>query len=168
MRNELAVNGPIAYKSPPHRVLIWQRNSGLPECRIMTHRSQRAASLALLTTLSVLAAIVVASLAGVDHTAGAAEVVEPVVITPAGSNRPITLRDRLVSGLRARLKSEIAFVDGVALAVKQGQVPQRLVDETFFWSRIRAADPRYGRPRRPIVYFQPAMAARAKRLGVKL
>jgi hypothetical protein len=97
-----------------------------------------------------------------------ADEIEPIVIAPATSNRPITLRDRLVSGLRARLKSEIAFVDAVARAVRLGQIPQRLVDETFFWARHRAADPRFGRPRRPIIYFQPAMTMRAKRLGLEL
>jgi hypothetical protein len=103
-----------------------------------------------------------------DHRAAMAAEVEPIVITPAGSKRPITLRDRLVTGLRAQLKSEIAFVDGVVLAVQTGRVPQRLVDQTFFWARLRAADSRFGRPRRPIIYFQPAMTARAKRLGVAL
>jgi hypothetical protein len=45
-----------------------------------------------------------------------------------------------------------------------------MVDETFFWARQRAGvDPRgQGRVRRPIIYFRPAMVARAKRLNVTL
>jgi hypothetical protein len=52
--------------------------------------------------------------------------------------------------------------------VNHGLLPQRVVDETFFWARSRASVVRNGRTRRPIIYFQPAMAARAQRLGVEL
>jgi hypothetical protein len=94
--------------------------------------------------------------------------VERVALTPAKSHRPISLRDRLVVGLQARLKTEVAFVEVVAAKVRTGDLPQRVVDQTFFWARARAATLRNGRTRRPIIYFQPAMAARAKKLGVEL
>ena len=46
------------------------------------------------------------------------------------------LRDRLVVGLQARLKSEVAFCRrGGRRRFKPGNLPQRLVDETFFWAR---------------------------------
>ena len=93
---------------------------------------------------------------------------ERVAIEPAKPQRPVSLRDRLIVGLQARLKSEVAFVDLVVLRVRLGQLPQRVVDETFFWARDRASVPRSGRTRRPIIYFQPAMVARAKRLRVDL
>jgi hypothetical protein len=96
-----------------------------------------------------------------------AEVARPV-LTPAKPQRPLSLRDRLIAGLKARLKSEIAFVDKVVLRVHAGQLPQRMVDQTFFWARTRASVARNGRTQRPIIYFQPAMAARAKRLNVSL
>jgi len=133
----------------------------------MAQNSRRAASVAVLIGLAALAAIVVVSLVTEHRPAVAAEI-EPIVITPAGSSRPVTLRDRLVSGLRARLKSEIEFIDDVVLAVNLGRLPQRLVDQTYFWARIRANNARFGGPRRPISYFQPAMTARATRLGVEL
>ena len=94
--------------------------------------------------------------------------VERVALAPAKPQRPISLRDRLIVGLQARLKSEVAFVEVVAARVRSGDLPQRMVDETFFWSRARAARLRNGRTRRPIIYFRPAMAARARRLGVEL
>jgi hypothetical protein len=78
------------------------------------------------------------------------------------------LRDRLVAGLKARLKSEVAFIDNVVLRVHTGQLPQRVVDETFFWARDRASVLRNGRTQRAIIYFQPAMVVRAKRLNVTL
>jgi hypothetical protein len=66
------------------------------------------------------------------------------------------------------LKSEVAFVELVATKVRTGKLPQRVVDETFFWARGRASKSRNGNSRRPIIFFQPAMIARAKRLGVEL
>jgi hypothetical protein len=98
----------------------------------------------------------------------ATEEVQRVTLTPARVQQPVSLRDRLVVGLQARLKSEVAFVEMVALRVRTGQLPQRVVDQTFFWARDRASVVRAGRTRRPIIYFQPAMIARAKRLGVAL
>jgi hypothetical protein len=94
--------------------------------------------------------------------------VESLAVSPGKAQRVVSLRDRLVVGLQARLKSEIAFVELVALRVRTGQLPQRLVDETFLWARQRAGSIRGGRARRPIIFFQPAMTARAKRLKVVL
>ena len=103
----------------------------------------------------------------VDRATAATEI-ERVAVSPGRAQQAVSLRDRLVVGLQARLKSEVAFVELVALRVRTGQLPQRLVDETFFWARQRATDGRRGRARRPIIYFQPAMTARAKRLRVAL
>jgi hypothetical protein len=98
----------------------------------------------------------------------AADEVDPLVITPAKPDQPITLRDRLVVGLQARLKSEVDFCDNVADKVNTGALPQRLVDETFFWARQRAASIRNGHKYRPIVYFQPGLRARADKLHLSL
>ncbi len=98
----------------------------------------------------------------------AADEVDPLVITPAKPDQPITLRDRLVVGLQARLKSEVDFCDNVADKVNTGVLPQRLVDETFFWARQRAASIRNGHKYRPIVYFQPGLRARADKLHLSL
>jgi hypothetical protein len=97
-----------------------------------------------------------------------ADEVEKIDVAPAKPNRPITLRDRLVIGLEARLKNEVAFVDAVVTEVHAGHLPLRLVDETFFWARQRAAVVRYGHTDRPIIYFMPAMRARANLLHVSL
>jgi hypothetical protein len=118
--------------------------------------------LSLRFTSVVVALVIAGALAAQDNS------VERVALAPAKVQRPISLRDRLVVGLQARLKTEVAFVELVALRVRTGELPQRIVDETFFWSRARAGTFRNGRTRRPIIYFQPAMAARAKKLGVEL
>jgi hypothetical protein len=97
-----------------------------------------------------------------------ADEVDPLVVTPAKPDQPITLRDRLVVGLQARLKSEVDFCDNVADKVNSGKLPQQLVDETFFWARQRAASIRNGHKYRPIVYFQPGLRARADKLHLSL
>ena len=91
-----------------------------------------------------------------------------VQITPAAPQKPITLRDRLIVGLKAMSHADVAFVDSVVLQVNLGKLPQRLVDQTFFWARQRAASPAGGRDRRPIIYFRPAMAMIARQIGVTL
>jgi hypothetical protein len=98
----------------------------------------------------------------------AATKIEPIHITPGKANQPISLRDRLVVGLQARLKSEVDFCSAVVVQVHLGHLPLRVVDETFLWARQRAARARNGIQYRPIVYFRPAMVARAKRLRVSL
>ncbi|HVT28082.1 MAG TPA: hypothetical protein VHE81_08705 [Lacipirellulaceae bacterium] len=98
----------------------------------------------------------------------AEEELAEISVKQALPNRPVTLRDRLIVGLQARLKSEVAFIDEVVAKVDSGQLPQRQVDQTFFWARQHAALARVGRWHRPIIYFQPAMRARANRLHISL
>jgi hypothetical protein len=97
-----------------------------------------------------------------------ADEVAKLDLTPAKPNQPISLRDRLIAGLQARLKSEVNFVDAVVKEVHLGHIPQDQVDQTFFWARQRATWSRDGVAHRPIVYFQPAMRARATLLHVTL
>jgi hypothetical protein len=91
-----------------------------------------------------------------------------VAVAPGRAQQVVKLRDRLVVGLQARLKSEVAFVERVVVKVQTGKLPQRVVDETFLWARGRASVGRTGNSRRPIIFFRPAMTARAKRLRVDL
>ena len=119
--------------------------------------------------LVIAAAILASAITGrvVQQTMAADEVVK-VDVSAAKPNRPITLRDRLIVGLQARLKSEVAFVDAVVVNVVNGHIPQQKVDETFYWARQRVTLARDGRHHRPIIYFEPAMRARAKLLNVTL
>jgi hypothetical protein len=106
--------------------------------------------------------------AGVVFSALAANELAPLDIKAAGAGQQITLRDRLVVGLQARLKTEVNFCNEVAVQVQLGHLPQRIVDETFFWARERSTPARNGLRYRPIIYFQPAMKLRAKKIGVEL
>lgn len=105
---------------------------------------------------------------GMGLSSAAAPEVEKIDITSGKAQRPISLRDRLVVGLQARLKTEVTFCETVAMKVQLGQLPQRMVDETFLWARQRTLVARNGHKYRPILYFQPAMKARADRLHLVL
>jgi hypothetical protein len=81
----------------------------------------------------------------------------------------ISLRDRLIVGLKAMSKSDLEFVDRVVARVNSGQLPLRMVDETFFWARKRVAPATRGvKERRAIIYFRPVLTAQARKIGVEL
>lgn len=82
--------------------------------------------------------------------------------------RQVSLKDQLTYGLMARTKSDRAFIDLVVAKVDAGVLPRQLVDSTFIWARDRAAARRDANSVRPMIYFRPAMIARAKRLKVAL
>lgn len=134
-----------------------------------THGRALARYLAALGILAAAATIVAVPLAGDRRRDSAiADEVERIVLVPATPNKPMTFRDMMIVGLRARLESEIAFVDGVVLAVEEGRLPRQLVDQTYFWARQRSARSRDARLYRPITYFQIAMRLRAEKFGVDL
>lgn len=126
-------------------------------------------SLSLLLTVSLMFGAMLLPDRSDQRTASAAQTQAPLVrVTPAAPQRAVSLRDRLIVGLRALRPSEVSYVDNVVNKVQTGQLPQRLVDEAFFWSRRWAVDRRRGRVHRPIIYFQPVLTARAERIGVEL
>jgi hypothetical protein len=97
-----------------------------------------------------------------------AQEAERPVVARGRTQQIATLRERLIFGLEARIPSELAFVDAVVLEVRFGRLPQRMVDQTFFWARDRASIAENGSQQRPIIFFQPAMRLRAARLKIKL
>lgn len=122
----------------------------------------------MMVVVGLLAASLTVSQRTESRTAQAAEVAATPQLKPATASRQISFRDRLVTGLRARLKSEIDFVDRVVDEVHAGRIPQRLVDRTFFWARQKSYRRRNGRSQRPIIYFRPAMIRQAEQLDVTL
>ena len=87
-----------------------------------------------------------------------------VTMSPLNPARPQTYEEVLVFGLQAKLPSELAFIDSVVDAVEVGDLPARLVDQTYFWARTRSGSSMFGRGSRPIIYFIPALQARINRL----
>jgi len=92
---------------------------------------------------------------------------QPIDTSPT-QGRQVSLRQQLTVGLKAVTKRDLAFLEKVIDAVEQGILPRKIVDSTFLWARSRAARKSYTRRLRPMVYFQPGLTLRAKRLGVKL
>jgi hypothetical protein len=105
---------------------------------------------------------------GAEHRVSTAAEVALAPVLPDVAQQTATLRERLIYGLLAKIPAEIEFIDRVVELVDKGKLPVRLVNETFFWARERASAPRDGSPQRPIIYFQPAMRARAERIGIDL
>jgi hypothetical protein len=139
----------------------------LPRLAVRRQLANTPTALSMAALIALFAVVLIFSERTQGPVAGAAEVEVPE-LSAAGPSRPISFRDRLLTGLDARLKSEVAFVDQVVALVNTGQLPQRLVDETFFWARGRSRHPKLaGRTRRAIIYFQPALIARAARINVQ-
>jgi hypothetical protein len=77
-----------------------------------------------------------------------------------GSAITVTLKEQLEFGLLARTPEERAFVNDVVAKVKDGTLPQSLVQSTFLWARNK-------RPY-PMPYFQQALKLRAKAAGIRI
>ncbi len=77
------------------------------------------------------------------------------------------LEERLLVGLRVKTNSDRKFIARVVELVERGRLPIKLVDSTYFWARSRAE--RHRRlANNPMVYFRPALLARAARLGIRI
>lgn len=79
-----------------------------------------------------------------------------------------TLYDQLRIGLKAATKADMEYIDRVVLRVNEGVLPRKLVDATFLWARNRYKTRPSQSRLRPIVYFQPALEAQVKKLGVTI
>jgi hypothetical protein len=105
------------------------------------------------------------------------------LVTSAGAQQPTTatpttrilrpgerlsLYDQLRIGLKAVTKADMEFIDRVVLRVNEGVLPRKLVDAVFLWARNRYKTRPSQSRLRPIVYFQPALEAQAKKLGVTI
>lgn len=130
-------------------------------------RQLRKRKLARLTVVGVALSVMLVLGDRIGEQFASAGTAPLIRLRPANSLKPISLRDRLLVGLEARIPSEVVFVDLVVHLVNTGKVPQRVVDQTFFWARDRAARVQGGNPRRAIIYFRPAMIARLERLGIE-
>jgi hypothetical protein len=96
--------------------------------------------------------------------------ITPIVPSDAGNlqGRQVSLFDQLRVGLKAKTKADIAFLQLVVDRVEQGKLPRKMVDATFLWARNRYKTHPTNHRLRPIVYFQPALVAQAKKIGVVL
>ena len=52
-------------------------------------------------------------------------------------NEEISLKDRLVTGLRATRPEEVQYCERVANAARSGKLPAKIVDSTYFWATAK-------------------------------
>lgn len=78
---------------------------------------------------------------------------------PASPRAEVSLKDRLVTGLRAVRPDDVAFCEQVAEATQTGRLPAKLVDRTYFWAISRGND-------YPLPSFAKALDIQCRRLGI--
>jgi hypothetical protein len=84
---------------------------------------------------------------------------------PALPNPPAagvaSLEDRLKTGLRVRAPRETRFIETIALRVREGRLPAKLVDSTYIWAIQRGK-------KYPFPAFEHVIRLQAERLNVPL
>jgi len=91
-----------------------------------------------------------------------------VTARPLAGRRQASLEERLIFGLQARRPADLRFVEAVADTVDRRELPQSLVDRTFFWARSRTPQQNGEFLRRPFIYFRPALEIQARRLRINI
>jgi len=127
-------------------------------------------------TVRVLGLIALAALIAnaVVHAPGRAIEIEnlPRPVTPADrlkdGGRQVNLYDMLRVGLKAKTKADFEYIAEVVEKVDQGKLPRDMVDSSFLYARYRYRTHPGSHKLRPMVYFQPSLTARAKKIGVIL
>lgn len=72
----------------------------------------------------------------------------------------LDLQTQLEKGLLARRPIDFAYIAQIVELVEDGKLPRRLVTSTFAWAK--------NMPTRQLQYFQFALQARSRKLGVQL
>ena len=74
-------------------------------------------------------------------------------------NEELSLKDRLVTGLRATRPEDIQYCERVANAARSGKLPAKIVDSTYFWATAKKVD-------YPLPAFAKALELQCQRLGI--
>jgi hypothetical protein len=72
-----------------------------------------------------------------------------------------SLEDRLKNGLRVKAPRDLRFVETVAERVREGRMPAKVVDSTYFWAVSRGK-------KYPFPAFEHSIRIQAAKLGVPL
>ena len=78
---------------------------------------------------------------------------------PKAANEEVSLKERLVTGLRATRPEDIEYCERVANATRTGALPTKIVDSTYFWATAKKVD-------YPLPAFAKALELQCKRLGI--
>ena len=74
-------------------------------------------------------------------------------------NEEVSLKDRLVTGLRATRPEDVQYCERVANAARSGKLPAKIVDSTYFWATAKRVD-------YPLPAFAKALELQCQRLGI--
>lgn len=78
---------------------------------------------------------------------------------PKSVKEKVSLKDRLVTGLRATRHEDIEYCERVANATRTGKLPTKIVDSTYFWATAKNVD-------YPLPAFAKALELQCQRLGI--
>lgn len=127
-----------------------------------------------LLRLAAFSALLVAAGISLDGPSSHAIEIEnlPRPVTPAdrlkAGGRQVSLHDMLRVGLKAKTEADFAYIEEVVQLVDEGKLPRDMVDSSFLYARYRYRTHPTSHRLRPMVYFQPSLTARAKKIGVIL
>jgi hypothetical protein len=132
--------------------------------------------MAIKPTLRLIACSAVLAAIGVSLTGSPGRAIEienlPRPVTPAdrlkAGGRQVSLHDMLRVGLKAKTEADFAYIAEVVKLVDEGKLPRDMVDSSFLYARYRYRTHPGSFKLRPMVYFQPSLTARAKKIGVIL
>lgn len=124
--------------------------------------------------LVAFSALLVAAGVSLDSSSSHAIEIEnlPQPVTPStrfkNGGRQVSLHDMLRVGLKAKTKADFEYIAEVVKLVDEGTLPRDMVDSSFLYARYRYRTHPTSHRLRPMVYFQPSLTARAKKIGVIL
>lgn len=126
------------------------------------------------STLRVIAFSALLAGVGVGLTGSLGSAIEienlPRPVTPAdrlkAGGRQVKLYDMLRVGLKAKTEADFEYIGEVVKLVDEGKLPRDMVDSSFLYARYRYKTHPGSFKLRPMVYFQPSLTARAKKIGV--
>ena len=130
--------------------------------------------MAIKPTLRLVACSALLAAIGVSLTGSLGRAIEienlPRPVTPAdrlkAGGRQVSLHDMLRVGLKAKSEADFAYIAEVVKLVDEGKLPRDMVDSSFLYARYRYRTHPGSFKLRPMVYFQPSLTARAKKIGV--
>jgi hypothetical protein len=73
----------------------------------------------------------------------------------------VGLEDRLKNGLRVRAPRDVKFIQTVTARVREGRLPEKLVDSTYLWAVSRGK-------KYPFPAFEHVIRLQAEKLAVPL
>jgi hypothetical protein len=126
-------------------------------CLVLQRILNRRFFVALPAKVGLLGVFAMVLCGGLLINAGQSATTADPKITPGG----ISLKEALEKGLKARRKSEFAFIKLVVQKVEQGKLSSKMVERTFLWARNNHQP-------FPMPYFEKALQIQAKKIGVSL